>query len=223
VTNEDLGRYVVVARKHAATNPRAWFYQRPITLDDHQRSRWIVEPIIRKLDCCQESDGGVALVVTTADRARDLKQRPVGVLAASQSHLWGGDIMFNYYHPDVADFPEATALARQLWTASGLGPGDIDVAMLYENFTPVVFQQLEAFGFCGRGEAKDLIASGGIELGGAIPVNTHGGLLGEGYIHGVNNLLEAVRQIRGTAANQVPNAERVLVAAGRSAALLGRV
>jgi acetyl-CoA acetyltransferase len=86
-----------------------------------------------------------------------------------------------------------------------------------------VFQQLEAFGFCERGDAKHFIADGNIELGGAIPVNTHGGLLGEGYIHGVNNILEAVRQLRGTAANQVPNAERALVAAGRSAAILGRV
>ena len=222
VTNADLGRYVVVARKHAATNPNAWFYQRPITLEDHQASRWIVEPIIRKLDCCQESDGGVAFVVTTSERARDLKQRPVRVVAASQSHLWGGDIMFNYYHPDVADFPEASALARQLWSTSGLTPRDVQVAMLYENFTPVVFQQLEAFGFCGRGEAKDFIAAGNIELGGAIPVNTHGGLLGEGYIHGVNNVLEAVRQLRGAAANQVADVEHVLVAAGRSAAVLAR-
>jgi acetyl-CoA acetyltransferase len=222
VTNEDLGRYTVVARKHAATNPNAWFYGRPITLEDHQASRWIVEPILRKLDCCQESDGGVAVVVTSAERARDLAQPPVLVAAASQSHLADGDIMFNYYHPDIADFPEARSLAGQLWERSGLTPSDMDVAMIYENFSPVVLMQLEAYGFCGPGEAKDFIADGHIDLDGSIPVNTHGGLLGEAYIHGVNNILEGVRQLRGTAVNQVAGAEHVLVAAGRSAAVLTR-
>ena len=220
VTNEDLGRYTVVARTHAATNPNAWFYERPITLADHQASRWIVEPILRKLDCCQESDGGVAVIVTSMERAHDLAQAPVRIAAASQSHLVDGDIMFNYHHDDIADFPEARSLAAQLWKAAGVTPGDVDVAMIYENFSPVVLLQLEAFGFCGPGEAKDFIADGHIELGGSLPVNTHGGLLGEAYVHGVNNILEGVRQIRGTAANQVSGAELVLVAAGRSAALL---
>ena len=118
---------------------------------------------------------------------------------------------------------EARSLAEQLWKVAGIGPSDIDVAMIYENFSPVVLLQLEAFGFCGRGEAKDFIADGHIELGGSLPVNTHGGLLGEAYIHGVNNILEGVRQIRGTAANQVADVDHVLVAAGRSAAVLGRV
>jgi acetyl-CoA acetyltransferase len=222
VTNEDLGRYAVIARRHAATNPAAWFYRKPITLADHQASRWIVEPILRKLDCCQESDGGVALIVTTMDRAKDLAQVPVRVSAASQSHLEHGDALFNFYHTDIADFPEARALARHLWKSSGIGPEDIDAAMIYENFTPVVFLQLEAFGFCGRGEAKEFIADGEIGLDGSLPVNTHGGLLGEAYIHGVNNILEGVRQIRGTAANQVDGVDHVLVAAGRSAAVLGR-
>jgi acetyl-CoA acetyltransferase len=222
VTNEDLGRYAVIARRHAATNPAAWFYGKPITLADHQASRWIVEPILRKLDCCQESDGGVALIVTTMDRAKDLAQTPVRVAAASQSHLEHGDALFNFYHADMAEFPEARALAQHLWKSSGIGPEDIDTAMIYENFTPVVFLQLEAFGFCGRGEAKEFIADGEIGLDGALPVNTHGGLLGEAYIHGVNNILEGVRQIRGTAANQVDGVDHVLVAAGRSAAVLGR-
>src|SRR3954469_18668468 len=115
LTNEDFGRYSVVARKHAANNPNAWFFDRPITLADHQASRWIVEPILRLLDCCQESDGGVALVVTTMDRARDLPNTPVRVAAASQSQLSDGEVMFNYYHPDLADFPEARSLAAQLW------------------------------------------------------------------------------------------------------------
>src|SRR3954469_1867652 len=137
VTNEDLGRYTVVARKHAATNPNAWFYERPITLEDHQASRWIAEPLLRKLDCCQESDGGVAVIVTSTERARALKQPPVGIAAASQSHLADGSVMFNYYFDDIADFPEARTLAAQLYKAAGIGADDIDIALIYENFSPV--------------------------------------------------------------------------------------
>ena len=125
--------------------------------------------------------------------------------------------MFNYYHPDLAVFPEAEFLARQLWERSGLGPDDIDVAMIYENFSPIVFLQLEAFGFCRPGEAKDFIADGNIDLDGTLPVNTNGGLLGEAYIHGVNNILEGVRQVRGTAVNQVA-ARRARAGRGGAAA-----
>ena len=221
LTNEDFGRYTVIARRHAASNPNAWFYQRPITLADHQNSRWIVEPILRLLDCCQESDGGVALVVTSAERARDLRQPLVTIVGATQGNVINGDIIFNYYHPDNARFPQAEYAARQIWESTGLKPADIDAAMIYENFSPVVFYQLEAYGFCGLGEAKDFIADGHIGLGGTLPVNTHGGLLGEAYIHGVNNILEGVRQLRGTSANQVPDAKHVLCSAGPSAVLLG--
>ena len=222
LTNADFGLYAVVARQYAATNPNAWFYKRPITIDDHQASRWIVEPLLRLLDCCQESDGGVALVVTGAERSADLPHGAVRIAAASASNLRGGDEMFNYYHPDLTAFAEAKALAHDLWSRSGYGPWDMDVAMIYENFSPIVFLQLEALGYCGPGEARDFIAGGAIGPGGRIPVNTNGGLLGEGYIHGMNNILEAVRQLRGTAPNQVAGAERVLVAAGRSGLVLDR-
>ena len=220
LTNEDFGRYSVVARRHAATNPDAWFHERPITLDDHQQSRWIVEPILRLLDCCQESDGGVGIVVTSAERARDLAQTPVDIAAVADAHLRGGHILFDYYRGDLSRDEEAERVAAQLWQQSGLAPTDIDTAMIYENFSPVVFLQLEAFGFCGPGEARDFIADGHIDLEGSLPVNTHGGLLGEAYIHGLNNIIEGVRQLRGSAANQVVGAERVLVAAGRSGAVL---
>jgi acetyl-CoA acetyltransferase len=223
VTNEDLGRYVVVARTHAATNPAAWFYGKPITLADHQASRWIVEPTLRLLDCCQESDGGVALVVSPVERAKDLRQPLVRVSAATQAQLRNGDIMFDYYHEhDLAEFREARRMSERLYAASGLAPADIDVALIYENFSPVVFLALEAHGFCGPGEAKDFIRDGHIGLDGSLPVNTHGGLLGEGYIHGVNNILEGVRQVRGTAANQVQGVEHVLVSAARSGMILSR-
>lgn len=220
LSNADFGLYSVQARKYAATNPRAWFYGRPITLDDHQNSRWIVEPILRLLDCCQESDGGVALVVTTEERAKDLRHPVVRIAASSHGNVMHSSTLSNYYHPDISRFVEAESVAQQLYATSGLTPAEIDVALLYENFSPVVFYQLEAFGFCGRGEARDFIADGNIAIDGAIPVNTHGGLLGEGYIHGVNNIIEGVRQLRGTAANQVVDAHSVLIGAGQSAAIL---
>jgi len=223
VTNEDLAQYVVIARQNAATNPRAWFYRKPITVADHQNSRWIVEPVLRLLDCCQESDGGVALIVTSADRAKDLLQPGVRVLAATQSHVNSSQEMFNYYRQDLSVFEELPAISAQLWAQSGLGPKDIDVALIYENFSPIVYMALEGHGFCGPGEAKGFIQDGHIGLGGSLPVNTHGGLLGEGYIHGVNNLLEGVRQIRGTAANQIADTEHVLVSAARSAVILGKL
>jgi acetyl-CoA acetyltransferase len=220
VTNEDFGRYTVVARQYASTNPNAWFYGRPITLEDHQRSRWIAEPILRLLDCCQESDGGVALVVTRSDRAADLPHAPASILAATQAQLADGDEMFNYYKGDLAEFRESASMGRRMYEATGLGPADMQVAMLYENFSPIVFLQLEAFGFCGPGEASDFIMDGNIDIDGKIPVNTNGGLLGEAYIHGMNLITEAVRQIRGTASNQVKDVEHVLVSSGRSGLIL---
>ena len=222
VTNEDFGRYTVIARQHASTNPRAWFYGRPITIDEHQDSRWLVEPILRKLDCCQESDGGVAMVVTSADRTVDLPSPAAHIAAIADGHLINGSVMFNYYHDDLSTFPEAAFLASQLYSAAGLTPADIDAAMLYENFSPIVFLQLEALGFCGPGEARDFIAAGHIGLEGSLPVNTHGGLLGEAYIHGLNNIIEGVRQIRGTAVNQLAEANHVMVAGGRSGMILAK-
>ena len=222
LTNEDFGRYSVVARRHASTNPDAWFYQRPITLEDHQNSRWIVEPILRLLDCCQESDGGVALIVSRPEISRDLPNPAVRIVGVSDSHLVDGHVMFNYYLPKLDEYSECRSVAQRLWNMTGLGPGDMDFATVYENFSPVVFQQLEGFGFCKPGEAKDLIAGGGIDLDGQIPVNPHGGLLGEAYIHGMNNILEAVKQLRGTATNQVAGAEHGLVANGRGGMVLGQ-
>jgi len=220
VTNEDFGRYTVVARKHAASNPRAWFYGRPTTLEEHQNSRWIVEPVLRLLDCCQESDGGVAMVVTSSERGADLPNPAARIAAAADVHRVDGPVMFDYYRDDLADLPGTERLGRRLFAEAGLSPGEIDAAMIYENFSPVVFQQLEALGFVGPGEASEFIADGHIEIGGSLPVNTHGGLLGEAYIHGLNNILEAVRQIRGTAVNQVEGASRVLTAGGHSGMIL---
>jgi acetyl-CoA acetyltransferase len=212
-TSEDFGRVSVADRRHAATNPAAYFYRRPITLADHQRSRWIVEPL-RLLDCCQETDGGQALVVTSLERARDLPNPPAVVVAAAQGSAEGQESMTSFAREDITGLPEMGLVARQLWGQSGLRPADIQTAVIYDHFTPFVLVQLEEFGFCARGEARDFIAGGAIEVGGRLPVNTHGGQLGEAYLHGMNGIAEAVRQIRGSAVNQVAGAGHVLVTAG---------
>ena len=221
-TSADFGVVSVADRKHAATNPKAWFYQQPITLEDHQNSRWIVEPL-HLLDCCQETDGGQALVVTTLERARDLANVPAVVAGAAQGSAQGQQSMVSYYRDDLAGLPEMGLVAKQLWAQSGLGPDDIQTAVIYDHFTPFVLQQLEEFGFCKRGEAKDFIANGAIELGGRLPVNTHGGQLGEAYLHGMNGIAEGVRQVRGTSVNQVPSVENVLVTAGTGVPTSGLV
>jgi acetyl-CoA acetyltransferase len=195
-TSEDFGRVTVADRRHAATNPKAWFYQRPVTLAEHQASRWIAEPL-RLLDCCQESDGAVAVVVTSAERARGLRQRPTVIRAAAQGSSPGQFTMTSYYRDELG-LPEMGVVARQLWRQAGIGPVDVRTAVLYDHFTPYVLLQLEELGFCPRGQARHFIAGGAIELGGALPLNPHGGQLGEAYIHGMNGIAEAVRQIRGT-------------------------
>ncbi|MFE0920300.1 lipid-transfer protein [Streptomyces nigra] len=216
LTPAAFGHVAVVDRRYAATNPAAHFYGRPITLADHAASRWIVEPL-RLLDCCQETDGGQALVVTSVERARDLPHPPAVVAAAAQGAGRGQEQMTSFYRDDLAGLPETGVVARRLWRTAGLGPGDIDVGILYDHFTPFVLMQLEEFGFCGRGEAADFVAEE------RLPLNTHGGQLGEAYLHGMNGIAEGVRQVRGTAVNQVPGASRVLVTAGTGVPTSGLV
>jgi len=212
-TSADFGRVAVAGRRHAANNPAAWFYNDPITLEDHQASRWIVDPL-HLLDCCQESDGGQALVVTSAERARDLPNTPALIVAGAQGAGVDQWTMTSFFRDDIAQLPEMKVVADELWASSGLTPSDIQTAILYDHFTPYVLMQLEEFGFCGRGEAKDFIKDGALEIGGQLPINTHGGQLGEAYIHGMNGIAEAVRQVRGTSVNQVDKVENVLVTAG---------
>ncbi len=222
VSNADLADVSVVLRAAAATNPRAWFYGKPITHEDHQRSRWIVEPVFRLLDCCQESDGGVAFVVTSEERARDLRQPPARILHATQAVPFETEVVTNFYHADLTRFDSGVVAAEELYARTGLGPDDFQVAMLYDHFTIAVYWHLEAFGFCKPGEAAAFVKDGHITLDGKIPLSPNGGLIGEAYIHGMNNITEAVRQIRGTAANQIADVENVLVSSGMSAAILSR-
>jgi acetyl-CoA acetyltransferase len=212
-TSEDFGRVAVAARDFAATNPAAFFYGKPITLAEHQASRWICEPL-HLLDCCQESDGAVAMVITSVERARDLRTKPVIIKGAAQGMSDGQQIMTSYYRDDITGLPEMGLVAQQLWQQSGLTPQDIQTAVIYDHFTPFVLPQLEEFGFVKRGEAKDFIRAGQHARGGSLPINTHGGQLGEAYIHGMNGVAEGVRQVRGHAVNQVANVHNVLVTAG---------
>ncbi|MVZ90510.1 lipid-transfer protein [Microbacter sp. ANSKLAB05] len=222
-TSEDFGRVAVVDRKHAAANPAAFFHGKPITLADHQNSRYIAEPL-HLLDCCQESDGGQAIVVTTPERARDLPNRPVSIAAAASGSGPDQYIMTSYYRPELAGLPEMGIVGDQLWAQSGLRPEDMDMAVLYDHFTPYVLMQLEELGFCGRGEAKDFVREpGALEVGGRLPLNTHGGQLGEAYIHGMNGIAEGVRQLRGDSVNQVPGAEKLVVTAGTGVPTSGLV
>jgi acetyl-CoA acetyltransferase len=211
--NANFAWYAPYGLLTPATNPAAWFYEKPITLEDHQASRWIVDPL-RLLDCCQETDGGQAIVVTSTERARDLAQAPVVIEAAAQGSGDQQDMMTSYYRDEMSGLPEMGVVASQLWEMSGIGPKDVQTAVLYDHFTPFVLCQLEELGFCGFGEAKDFVSDGGIELGGRLPINTHGGQLGEAYIHGMNGIAEGVRQVRGTSVNQVPDVEHVVVTAG---------
>jgi acetyl-CoA acetyltransferase len=212
-TSEDFANYTVGIRRHASTNPAAFFYNRPITREDYMNSRMIADPL-RLLDCCQESDGAVAVVVTRAERAPLLRQKPVYIRAAAQGSPVGMMPMTGYYKPDIVPREECELVAKQLYQMAGLTPKDIQVAIIYDHFGPSVLPGLEGYGFCGRGEAKDFIKNGNIEIGGGLPVNTHGGQLGEAYIHGMNGVAEGVRQLRGTAVNQVNGAENVLVTSG---------
>lgn len=223
-TSEDFGRVAVAARDFATSNPNAFFYQRPLTLEEHQQSRLIAEPL-RLLDCCQESDGAVAIVITSTERAKDLRQPPVTVKAAAQGCA-GDQRMTGFYDEDLCRLPGLEVVARQLYEQSGVGPSDLDCAILYDHFTPYVLMQLEELGICKRGEAKDFVREGQHARNGTLPINPHGGQLGEAYIHGLNGLAEGVRQLRGTSVNQLAEPEHVLVTGGTglptSGLILGR-
>jgi acetyl-CoA acetyltransferase len=221
VTNEDFGRAVVQLRGYAATNPNARFFGRPITLDDHQASRWIAEPAIRLFDCCQETDGAVAFIITSSERGAATRA-PVTIAAAGGAALLEQEIATDHYSADLSLMDSSAALARQLFDRGDIKRSDIDLAMIYDAFSPILFMQLEGLGFCGYGEAKDFIADGALGPDGALPCNTNGGLIGEGYIHGLNLTLEAVRQLRGDAANQLSQVRTALVSASRTGVILSR-
>jgi acetyl-CoA acetyltransferase len=208
-TSKDLGAIAVQERVHASRNAHA-IARTPITIDDYLAGRWVSDPF-RVYDCAYECDGAVALVVTSAERAADLPHKPVHLLAAADSNRFGGSID---QWDDLTCMYSRDAAPR-LWSRAGLQPSDIDVACMYDCFTFTVMATLEDFGFCGKGEVGDWFRDGRATYGGDVVVNPHGGLLSEGYLHGLNHHFEAVLQLRGEAGDrQVPGAETALVTSG---------
>jgi acetyl-CoA acetyltransferase len=174
----------------------------------------VVEPL-RLFDCCLDTDGAVAIIVTSADRAKDLKQKPAYIMGATQGIATQGEMMTSYFRPKISIIPESWYAGQELWRVTGVSPKDVDVAQFYDAFTPLIPMQLEEYGFCGVGEGAAFCQGGDrIRLKGEIPVNTSGGHLSEAYIHGMNLIAEATRQIRGTSTAQVDNVELSLVTGG---------
>lgn len=207
-TRQQLGTVAVTMRAHAQHNDRAQMHGRPMTMEDYLASRPIADPYLL-FDCCLETDGACAVVVTNAARADDLAQPPVEVLAVSEGHPDVPDDLSNR-----TDFFETglTKAAPLAFGRAGISPADVDALMVYDCFTFEVIQQLEEAGFCARGEGGPFVEDGHIGLEGALPVNPHGGLLSEGHLGGMNHIAEAVRQLRGTANDrQIPGAEVVAV------------
>ncbi|MGY1436314.1 lipid-transfer protein [Streptomyces reniochalinae] len=211
-TRDHLFNVALACRNRANQNPAAMMYERPLTREMYMTARWISEPLCL-FDNCLETDGALACVLVSADRARDCRRRPVYVHAAAQGLPAQHHGMVNYWNDDPLRGPAWTA-ARQLWKQADLGPADVDVAQIYDAFTVLVPLSLEGYGFCGRGEGAAFTEGGALEIGGRLPLNTAGGGLSEAYVHGFNLITEGVRQLRGTSTAQVPDASTCLVTAG---------
>jgi acetyl-CoA acetyltransferase len=215
-TREQIAEVALSGRANAVTNPRA-LRREPLTMDDYFNARMINDPLCL-FDYTMESDGAVAVITTSTERARTLKQPPVLISAASHggSGRWG-PALFKYFQTPDEHFATSghRPVAQRMFEMAGVGPSDVDVALLYDHFAPMVLIQLEDYGFCPIGQGGPFVADGNIRFGtGSIPVNTHGGNLSEAYIIGMTHVREAVEQLRGTAANQVEGAEVALVTGG---------
>ncbi|MQF67437.1 lipid-transfer protein [SAR202 cluster bacterium AD-802-F09_MRT_200m] len=202
-TSQHFGWVAVTLREHASRNPRA-LRRIPITLDDHQNSRMVADPL-HLLDICQENDGAAAIIMTSTDRAKDLRHADTPILVEAAAQGSGPQNDGIIYRPDLA-MAESVNTAQDLWARAKLGPSDIDALMFYDHFTPFCLLNLEAYGFLPFGEAKDFVDGGqNIRFDGTLPINTHGGNHSEAYIHGLTHAQEAVRLIRGTSSSQPPN------------------
>jgi acetyl-CoA acetyltransferase len=211
-TREHLANVALAVRKMANANPRAMMYQKTLSRADYMNARWVSEPLCL-FDNCLESDGALACVVVSAERARDCRQPPAWIHSFAQALPRQSHAMLNYWCEDPLTGP-AWACARQLYRGSDIQAPDIPVAQIYDAFTPLVLFSLEGYGFCGRGEGAAFSEDGALEPGGRLPINTSGGGLSEAYVHGFNLINEGVRQMRGVSTSQVPDAESCLVSAG---------
>jgi acetyl-CoA acetyltransferase len=212
-TREQLAAVAVTVRQHANRNPAAMMYEKPLTVEQYLEARWISEPLCL-FDNCLESDGAAAVVIVSAERARDLDVSPAFIHSFAQSIPQQHQVMTNYFGDDPLKGP-AWACADLLWKNADLTPADVDVAQLYDAFSPLVPLSLEGYRFCARGEGLAFCQDGGISWdGGRLPVNTSGAGMSEAYVHGFNLITEAVRQVRGTSTAQVDGASVSLVTSG---------
>jgi len=212
-TRDHLANVAIAFRKHAARNPASTMGHKPLTRDDYMNARWISEPLCL-FDNCLETDGALAVVVTSAERARDLPHPPALIHSFAQGLPPNHQTMTNYFTEDPLRGPAWTA-AKRLWANADVTPADVHVAQLYDAFSPLIPLSLEGYGFCERGEGGPFTDNGNIEWPhGRLPVNTSGGGMSEAYVHGFNLILEGVRQIRGTSTSQVDGAEVSLVTSG---------
>ncbi len=205
--SEQLAEIAVAIRANALLNDNA-IMNKPMTIEDHQNSRMISDPL-RLFDCCLESDGGAAVIISASERAKDMAQRPIYIMGVGEGHPDSPSIITQ--RPDITTLGTAKAAPRAFGMA-GVSPKDIDVAEIYDCFTYIVMCQLEDLGFCEKGEGGDFVSNGRIALDGELPINTHGGLLSQSHIVGMNHVCELVKQLRGTGAKaQVADAEIGLV------------
>jgi acetyl-CoA acetyltransferase len=215
-TRREAFAEVVISQRENAIPRETAVRRTPLTLDDYFKSPMLADPLCR-LDFCLETDGAVAFITTTSDRAKDLKHKPIYIHGCTHggSRDWGR--AFAWMGMPDPDFGSSghKPVADRLWAQSGCKPSDIDVALIYDHFSAMVVMQLEDYGFCQKGEGGPFVESGAIRFkGGSIPVNTHGGQLSEAYIIGMTHMREAVEQLRGVAINQVADAELALVTGG---------
>jgi acetyl-CoA acetyltransferase len=204
-TRDHLANIALACRYHANRNPNAVMHDKKMTREDYMAARWISDPLCL-FDCCLETDGALALVIVSAERAKDLRQKPAYIHAFGMGITEGSSMLSNYFCDDPLH-TQSWACAKQLFKTSDLKPKDIKVAQIYDAFTPEIWLTLEGYGFCGVGEGAAFTENGALQLGGRLPINTAGGGLSEAYVHGFNMMLEGVRQIRGISTSQVAAAE----------------
>ncbi len=223
IKKDQFGQIAVTCRKNGAKNPNSAYYKKPLTIKDYKSSKMLIDPL-RGFDCYEQFDAAAAYIVTTPERAKDMKQLPVMILGAAQCSVPETENMCGYYRDDVIGLPETALMGKRLLKMAGVKHKDIKFAQLDDAYTPLIPMQLEALGFCKKGKGVEF-CKGGKKIGvnGKLPINTAGGSLGEGYIHGMNLVTEAVRQIRGTSTLQVKNAKLGLVAAGAGGPAAGLI